>query len=172
VTDIPTIGTERLVLRPHTAADFELYRAMWSDPVVTRFTGGFPSGREDIWTRFLRGFGMWSHMGFGFLVVEDRASGAFLGEVGFQERRRDITPSMEGTLETGWALVPSAHGKGYATEAVRAVLGWADAALPGSRYTALIDAGNAGSIRVAEKVGFREFARTEYHGVAAVLFER
>jgi RimJ/RimL family protein N-acetyltransferase len=168
----PTLATERLVLRPHGADDFEPYRAMWSDPVVTRFTGGFPSSREDIWTRFLRGFGMWSHMGFGFLAVEDKATGAFLGEVGFQERRREITPSMEGTLETGWALVPDAHGKGYATEAVGAVLAWADAALPGQRYTALIDAGNAGSIRVAEKVGFRHFADAVYHGVAARLYER
>jgi RimJ/RimL family protein N-acetyltransferase len=172
VAPVRPIETERLILRPERLEDFDVYAAMWADPVVTRYTGGVPGTREDCWTRFLRGFGMWEQMGFGFFAIEDKATGVFLGEAGFQERKRDIVPSMEGTLETGWALVPSAHGKGLATEAVRAVLGWADAAHPGRRFTALIDAANNGSMRVAEKSGFRWFADTTYHGMAAVLYER
>src|SRR5690606_13128995 len=121
---------------------------------------------------FLRQSGMWAMMGFGFFVVEDRATGAFLGEAGFQERLREIEPSIEGTLECGWALTPAAHGRGIATEAMAAALAWADAAFPDARYSALIDARNAASMRVAEKLGFALWAETEYHGVAAKVFAR
>lgn len=145
---------------------------MWADPAVVRFIGGTPVSREESWSRFLRQFGMWQHLGFGFFVVEDKATGAFLGEVGFQERLRDLKPSIEGTLETGWAFMPAAHGKGYASEAATAALAWADAALPDRRYTALIDGQNTASIRVAEKLGFRRFAEVVYHGVAGYLYQR
>jgi RimJ/RimL family protein N-acetyltransferase len=41
--------------------------------------------------------------------------------------KRDMHPlNTEGTLETGWALIPEAHGKGYATEALQALIGWAE----------------------------------------------
>lgn len=168
----PTLTTERLILRPFRAEDFDAYAAIWADPIVMRYITGTPMSREDSWSRALRWIGLWQHMGFGFLMVEEKATGTLLGEVGFQERRRDLTPSIEGTLETGWGLIPAAQGKGYATEAMAAALAWADAAFPGMRYTALIDAQNLASVRVAAKSGFREFARTEYHGAPVILHER
>ena len=63
---------------------------------------------------------MWRHMGFGFWAIEEKATGRFIGEAGFHELRRDIEPSIEGTLEAGWGFVTDAHGKGFATEAVGA----------------------------------------------------
>src|SRR5688572_9064418 len=172
MTIAPTLSTERLILRPYRDADFEPYATMWANPVVVRYIGGTPTSREDSWTRFLRNIGMWEMFGFGFFVVEAAGTGVFLGEVGFQERLRDIVPSMEGTIETGWGLRPEAHGKGIATEAVSAALAWADGVHEGKRFTTLIDAANAASLRVAEKVGFRHLADTTYHGVAARLLER
>jgi RimJ/RimL family protein N-acetyltransferase len=172
VTTIPTLTTERLVLRPYRDEDFDAFAAMWSEAGVVQFVGGKPFSREDSWNRFVRNFGMWEHMGFGFFAIEERATGTFVGEVGFQERMRDIVPSMVGTVETGWAFVPSVHGKGFATEAVSAALAWADDALPVRRYTALIDAEHVVSQRVALKLGFHELARTTYHGEPMVLFER
>ena len=58
---------------------------------------------------------------YGFWVVTDKVSGAFLGEVGFADFKRDLTPPL-GVPEIGWALMPHAHGKGLATEAVQAAL--------------------------------------------------
>jgi len=168
----PTIETERLRLRPYRPEDFDSYAAMWADPAVVRFIGGNPFSREQSWTRLLRQFGMWQVMGFGFFVLEDRATGAFLGEAGFHELRRDIAPSLEGTLEVGWALAPAAQGKGLAEEAVRAALGWADGAVPALQQTCIIDERNAASIRVAEKVGFRELARASYHGTPTLVMRR
>lgn len=169
---IPTLATGRLILRGYRDADFDAYAAMWADPAVTRFIGGKPISREASWTRFLRQHGMWQAAGFGFWVVEEKATGGFLGEAGFHDLKRELTPSIEGTLETGWGFVPSAHGKGIATEVVGAVIGWGEANRPGMRMTCIIDPANTASIRVAARHGFREFARTTYHGAPTLLFER
>jgi len=167
----PTLETERLILRPARLADFDAYAAMWADPDVTRFIGGKPFSREASWTRFLRQLGMWRAYGFGFFIVEEKVTGRFLGEAGFHDLKREITPSLEGTMETGWGLVPAAHGRGYATEAVTALLAWRAATFPGMRVTCIIDPDNAQSIRVAGKLGFREVARTTYHGAPSIMFE-
>ena len=172
MTAIPTLTTERLTLRPYRDADFEPFVAMWMDPEVVRFVGGKPFTREESWNRFMRNAGMWQHFGFGFFAVEERATGNFVGEVGFQERKREIEPSMEGTIETGWGFVPDVHGWGYATEAVTAALAWADVAHRGKTFSALIDINHVVSQHVAKKAGFREWARTNYHGEPVVLFER
>lgn len=169
---IPTIETERLILRGHRVDDFDAHAALWADPVVTRFIGGVPQTREQAWVRLLRHLGMWQAMGFGFWAVTDKATGRLLGEAGFHDLKRDVSPSIEGTLETGWGFLPDAHGKGIATETVSAVIAWGRQNHPRMRITCLIDPQNVASIRVAEKQGFREFARTTYHGAPTILFER
>lgn len=55
------------------------------------------------------------------------AGGIIVGEIGFADLKRDETPSIHGVPELGWALAPAFHGKGYATEGVRAALGYAKA---------------------------------------------
>lgn len=168
----PRIETPRLVLRRHVAEDFEPYAAMWADPDVVRHIGGIGFTREQVWTRFMRQAGIWHFMGFGFFAIEEKATGAFIGEAGFHELRRDLSPSIEGTLETGWAFMPDAQGKGYATEAVGAALDWATSSFAAMRATCIIEPGNAASLRVAAKLGFREFARALYHNRSIVLLER
>lgn len=169
---IPTLETARLRLRAHRLEDFEAYAAMWADPQVTRFIGGVPFSREAAWTRFLRHVGMWHHMGFGFFALEHRESGAFAGEAGFHELRRAVVPSIEGTMEVGWALTAPMQGQGLAEEAGRAVIGWAAAHGTGERLTCMIAPGNGGSLRVAQKLGFAEFGRGTYSGNTLILLER
>jgi RimJ/RimL family protein N-acetyltransferase len=169
---IPVIETPRLILRAHALPDFDAYVAMWADPHVVRFITGTPFTREASWSRFLRHPGHWQHMGFGFLAIEEKETGRFIGEAGFHDMRREITPSIEGTLEAGWALSPSVHGRGYGFEAMQALVGWADAAFSGRRMTCIIDPANLASQRVAAKLGFCEIVRTTYHGSDTILFER
>ena len=170
--DIPIIETERLILRDHRLADFDAYVAMWADPLVTRFIGGRGRSREESWIRFLRHAGMWRHVGFGFWAIEEKEGGRFVGEAGFLELKRDLEPSIEGTLEAGWALVADAQGKGYASEAVGAFLRWGEINYPGKPMTCIIDTSHLVSIRVAEKHGFRERLRTTYHGEPTIVFDR
>lgn len=169
---IPTIETGRLVLRGHVPGDFDAHAALWADPFVTRFIGGAPLSREQAWVRFLRHAGMWQVMGFGFWAVTEKESGRLIGEAGFHELKRDLDPSLDGSLEAGWGFVPDMHGKGIAGEAVGAIVAWGAAQHPGRRMTCLIDPHNAASLRVAARHGFREFARTAYHGAPIILFER
>lgn len=169
-TDV-TLTTDRLILRRHKLEDFDAFAAMWAAPEVVRFIGGVPSTREQSWARLLRHFGMWSLMGFGFFALEDRATGALFGEAGFHEVRREINPSLEGTLETGWALAPAAQGRGLAEEAVRAVLAWGAEVFPDKRKTCMIEADHAASLHIAGKLGFRRYATGTYQGKEMVLLE-
>ena len=169
---IPTLETERLVLRPLRLSDFDAYVEMWSDPDVVRFIGGQPFAREDTWSRFLRMAGGWHHLGFGFFAIEEKATGLFVGEAGFHDLRRNIDPSIEGTLEAGWGLMPTGQGWGYATEAMSAAIAWAEGKFPDRRMTCIIDPDNLPSVRVANRLGFVELARTTYHDHPIVVYER
>jgi RimJ/RimL family protein N-acetyltransferase len=169
---IPVLQTPRLTIRAHALTDFDAYRALWSDPDVVRYITGTPFSREASWSRFLRHPGHWQHMGFGFLAIEERETARFIGEAGFHDMRREMTPSIEGTLEAGWALMPSAQGRGYGLEAMQALVDWADQTFPGRRMTCIIDPGNVASTRVASRLGFTQVAAASYHGSDVNLFER
>ncbi len=168
----PTLETERLVLRTHSIADFTESLALWSDPEVTRFIGGRPFTQEEIWSRLIRYVGHWALLGFGYWAVEEKASGRFLGEVGFADFRRVIEPSFDGMPEIGWVIAPHAHGRGYATEAVRAAISWGDEHFGAARTVCIIAPENRPSIRVAEKCGYREFLRTTYKDSPTIVFVR
>jgi RimJ/RimL family protein N-acetyltransferase len=168
----PEIKTHRLTLRAHRLDDFDASFAMWSDPVVTRFIGGKPSIEQQAWSRLLVYAGHWALLRFGYWVVEEKSSGEFIGEVGFADFKRDIDPSMRDVPELGWAFASRVHGRGYATEAVGAVVAWGDAQFGSARTVCLIDPENLASIRVAQKCGYQEFERTLFNGRSTVFFER
>lgn len=168
----PVLETERLRLRGHDLRDFEPMLAMWGDPRVTRFIGGKPSTKDEVWTRLLRYVGHWAVLGYGYWAVEEKATGAFVGELGFADFKRDMEPSFEGIPELGWALAGPAHGKGYATEAVQAAIDWGRGHFNGQRIVCMISPDNTPSIRVAGKCGFRQFGETNYKGSPSLLFER
>lgn len=168
----PTLRTARLVLSPPTPDDLVDSAAMWADPDVTRYTGGAPATREVSWGRLLRYAGTWSLRGFGFWIVRERSTARYVGEVGFLDGHRDIEPSYEDVPEAGWALATWCHGQGYATEATRAALAWADAHLDVPRTVCMIERENAPSFRVAARCGFTPWVDAAYHGADVVLLQR
>jgi RimJ/RimL family protein N-acetyltransferase len=171
-TEIPKLDTERLMLRGHSLDDFHDSAAMWSNPEVTRYIGGRPLPAEEVWTRLLRHIGHWTLLGFGTWVVREKASGRFVGEVGFHDYRREIEPSFDGTPELGWVLDPRAHGRGYALEATSAALAWGTSRFGAARTVCIIRPENIRSIRLAEKLGYRSCAHTAYKSQPIILFER
>src|SRR5271166_6376740 len=102
--EVPILETERLTLRGHRLDDFPASAAMWADPVVTRHFGRKPFSEEESWTRLLRYAGHWDFLGFGYWVVQDKAAGTFVGEVGFADYKREIEPPLTGIPEIGWVL--------------------------------------------------------------------
>lgn len=169
---IPTFDTDRLSFRGFRRDDFDASLAMWSEPSVVRFIGGRPFTGEEVWARLMRYLGHWELLGFGFWVVTDRATGRFVGEVGFADFRRDTDVVFHGTPEVGWVLAPWAHGRGLATEAVRAVQAWGDEHFAGGRTVCIIDPEHVASLRVAQKTGFVETGRIKYKEQPLVLLER
>ena len=151
-TITPRIETERLVLRETRASDFDACAKLWSDERVVRHIGAASTPTQS-WARMLRFPGLWALLGYGYWTLETR-DGVFVGQVGLADFKREISIDIAGIPETGWVLSPDHHGQGYATEAMRAVLSWADESLDAPRTCCLIAPGNAASIRVADKLGY------------------
>ncbi|HEV7267808.1 MAG TPA: GNAT family N-acetyltransferase [Falsiroseomonas sp.] len=170
--DGPRLHTARLLLRPHGIEDFDDLTRLWGDPAVTRWIGGRPSTPEESWSRLLRYFGLWPALGFGYLAVVDRGSGAFLGDVGLADFHRDIAPSMHGMAEAGWTLGPAALGRGLATEALTALLEWYGAREDARAVGCIVAPENAASLRVARKCGFVDWVETTYRGTPTLLLRR
>ena len=162
----PTLTTARLSIEPMSLDHWENYAAAWADPRMTEFIGGEPRTRNISWGKMLQGVGLWPLFGYGYWSFIERASGKFIGNGGLAQFERGI-PELEGYPEAGWAFAPDAWGKGYATEAMAAILIWADdARLPETRC--IIDPDNAASHNVATKLGFEKF--TESRDVMGDLF--
>jgi len=173
MTNDRTLATDRLVMTPHARGDFADLAALWADQRVVRFIGGQPSSEEESWARLLRYAGCWALMGFGFWAVRDRASGIFLGDVGFLEERRAGLDGFGGDPEIGWCLTPAAQGQGFAAEAVRAALVWGAAhfGTQHRRTVAMIHPDNAASVTVAARCGFRHYAVARYKDEPTGLWE-
>jgi RimJ/RimL family protein N-acetyltransferase len=162
----PTLTTDRLIITPMTLDHWEEYAAAWADPKMTKYIGGKPRTRNESWGKFLQGIGLWSLFGYGYWSFVEREAGTFLGNGGLARFERGIN-ELEGFPEAGWVFVPDAWEKGYATEAMTAILKWADEEGLGE-IRCIIDPGNAASHNVAIKLGFTKFA--ESHDVIGDLF--
>lgn len=166
----PTLRTDRLTLTPPAPADLDDEAAMWADPAVYAMIGGRAFTREEVWHRLLRYIGHWQVCGYGTWIVRTH-DGAFAGSVGLMDSRRATEPGYEGTPEAGWALMPRAQGHGYALEAMRALLGWADAQ-GFARTVCIVDPANAASLRLADKLGYRRVTEATYRNAPTLLLER
>lgn len=169
--DVPVLDTPRLRLRAHTSDDFPTLMEMWAEKAVIHYIGGKPMRPDECWTRLLRYRGLWPILGYGYWAVEEKSTGRFVGDVGFADFHRAIEPSLVGMAEMGWVLAPEVHGQGYATEAVSAAARWFDGQ-GHTRSVCIIDPGNAPSLRIATRIGFREWRRTTFMGDEVILLER
>jgi len=141
------VETERLLLRPLNAASEANWLALHQDPDVARYIIGPKLTGADIWRDLafvlghseLRGFSMWG--------VYEKASAQFLGRVG------PWMPSGWPGLEVGWAFAAHGRGKGYATEAVRASVGWVFDTLDVPAIIHSIQPDNEASKRLALRLG-------------------
>ena len=143
--------TERLVLHPVTADDHAVLLAHWAAPDVRRFLfdGAMLSAAEvskaieDSTRNFGRdGYGLW--------LIHEKARINLVGTTG-------LRPLEDIGLEIFYSLTPGSWGKGYATEAARAVLDHALGPLGLPEVLAEVDEGNTASIAVIERLGMTPF---------------
>jgi RimJ/RimL family protein N-acetyltransferase len=156
--DFDTLMTERLQLRRSHPDDAESISAYRSDPDVHIHQGWDVTDvhgvRRDI--EEMAGRAPGEHGGWVQFSVEERTAGRLVGDVG-------ISPADDepGVIKVGYTIAPVFQGRGYATEAVEALVSYAFEALGADVVRAYADAGNIPSIRVMEKVGMRLIERFE-----------
>jgi RimJ/RimL family protein N-acetyltransferase len=112
------IETERLILRPPVAADFDAFAANAADAEAMRFVGG-EQVRARAWRSFLTMAGAWYVQGFSTFSVIEKASGRWIGRIG------PWYPVDWPGTEIGWSLMRDAWGNGYAYEGAVAAIDWA-----------------------------------------------
>jgi RimJ/RimL family protein N-acetyltransferase len=162
---VPVVSTERLLLRGFTQDDFEPFATIVSDPEVVRYLdNGEPITREECWRGMALFVGHWHLRGYGWWAVEDRESGDFLGRIGL------YNPEGWPGIEVGWLLRRDVWGAGLATEGARAALDFAFEVVGADHVISIIDAHNARSIRVAEKIGERYERELDHRGKAVVVY--
>lgn len=144
----PTIETERLILRPPRAEDFDSWCAFHADEEVMRHLGGV-QGPELTWRSMCAMTGAWTIEGFSMFSVIEKATGDWVGRLG------PWRPHGWPGTEVGWGLVRAVWGKGYASEGAAAAMDYAVDILGWGEVIHTIDPANTGSIRVAERLGSR-----------------
>jgi len=142
----PTLETDRLILRPPAAEDFEAWAAFSADEETMRHLGGVQP-RPVAW-RFMSAMtGAWTIRGYSMFSVIEKATGRWVGRLG------PWRPEGWPGTEVGWGLSRDAWGKGYATEGAAATIDWAFDVLGWTEVIHTIEPGNAGSQAVARRLG-------------------
>ncbi len=142
---IPTLETERLILRAHSLDDMDAYAAFYASDHA-KFVGG-PMTRELAWRNLALEAGHWLLRGFGRWAIEDKENGKWVGITGLW------FPEGFPEHELGWDLAEHATGKGYATEAAAAARAYAYDTLGWSTLISLVADGNDASAAVAKRLG-------------------
>ena len=159
------LETDRLIMRMWRVQDFEPYFEVCSDPQVMHFLGaGKPLDRVETWRHMAFMAGHWQLLGFGPFAIEEKATGQFVGRVGF------LNPEGWPAFELGWTLSRKFWGRGYASEAARRALAYAFDELDKDHVISLIDPQNINSIKVAERLGEKVEGKTDLFGREVLIY--
>ena len=150
------LSTGRLVLRPVTADDHAALLAHWTLPDVRRFLfDGAALSAAEVADNIEESIGDFAARGYGIWIIElGSGAGAGAGLVG----TAGLRPLEELGLEIFYSLAPGAWGKGYATEAARAVMDYGLGPLGLPEVLAEVDEGNTASVAVVKRLGMTPYA--------------
>ncbi|MEM1350791.1 MAG: GNAT family N-acetyltransferase [Pseudomonadota bacterium] len=142
----PSITTDRLILRHPIASDADAFMGFYKTD-RSHMAGG-PLNEQQSWQAFAVDFGHWAILGFGRFIVTLKDDDTPIGLVGH------YAPHPRPENEIGWVLFDAGHeGKGFAFEAARACVDYAWRVLEWDTIVSYIDAGNASSKKLAERLG-------------------
>ena len=111
---IPTLETDRLVLRPPSQQCFHAYQRFYTDPIASQAYGG-PISEEQTWARLKADLGSWYLLSFGIWAAFLKSSNACIGTCGFWQ-------GQDWPKELTWWVLPEYRGQGIATEASQAAI--------------------------------------------------
>jgi RimJ/RimL family protein N-acetyltransferase len=142
----PFLLTERLILRPPSAEDFEAWAAFNADPETMHHLGGV-NGRGQAWRTLCTMVGAWQVRGYAMFSMILRDNGQWIGRTG------PWMPEGWPGTEVGWGVAREFAGKGYAHEAAVASIDYAFDVLGWDKVIHTIDPANTASIALAKKLG-------------------
>lgn len=139
------LETARLKLEPYNDSHYVGLRVMDSDPSVMRYiTKGIVKTPEETWEGIRRVQARWDKYGFSWWAIKEKSSNVIVGAACLQH-----LANVDGApLEIGWRLVPKHKGKGYATEAAKAIINFAAERVKATYLVAVADPENMPSQRV------------------------
>ena len=143
---MPTLETDRLILRGWEENDFDAVVAIFCDEKNARYIGGVKTPWQ-AWRHLALFYGHWHLRGYTNFAVVEKTTGETIGSVG------PWYPHGWPEPEIGYSLIPSAQGKGYASEAAIATLKHVYSDLDWKTAISMIDKENVGSKAVAKKMG-------------------
>ncbi len=140
--------TDRLYLRETRVEDVDAFLQIYQDPEITAYTEPlFEREKEIEYTReYIRN--MYGFYGFGIWTVIERATGKIIGRAGLNTRDGFELPEIGFVIGKRW------QGQGYATEAITAVLAFAQRELEYKKIIAFVEPENAVSLHVLGNLGF------------------
>jgi RimJ/RimL family protein N-acetyltransferase len=146
------LTTERLVLRPVAAHDHAVLLAHWTLPDVRRFLfDGEALSAAEVTETIEDSARDFAAAGYGIWLIQEEHGTALVGTTG-------LRPLEDFGLEIFYSLAPGSWGKGYATEAARAVVEHALGPLGLPEVLAEVDEDNAASVAVVKRLGMTPFA--------------
>jgi RimJ/RimL family protein N-acetyltransferase len=148
----PTLETERLILRPPAAEDFEAWAAFAADERVAQALGGVQS-RPMAWRNMCTMIGAWAVNGFSMFSVIEKTTGRWLGRLG--PWRPEGWPCAEYAI----SLVADAWGTGYAIEASGVVIDWMCDTLGWTEVLHCIEHENFRAQSLARRLGAKRLHR-------------
>ena len=149
--DLPR--SDRLAFRTWSEADVPLASRLWGDPEVMRYLHRGPYTEAEVRGRLAREADHLRRLGYQYWPMFLTQDGGFAGCAGLKPCPYEGTPEAP-ELELGFHLVPSAWGRGLATEAGAAVARWGFATLGIARVYAGHHPDNHASGNVLRKLGF------------------
>lgn len=161
---VPTLETDRLILRAWQESDIEPYIEMCADEDVMRHLSGKPMTRQEAWRHAAYIIGHWQLRGFGHWAIEHKESGKFVGRAGF------FNPEDWPGFEIGWAIHPNFWRQGFAEESARRALAYAFEDMGREEVISVINPGNTASIGLAEKLGERYLRDDEVYGQPVSIY--
>lgn len=147
------IETDRLVLRRIEEGDAEQHYRQLNTPATMEHLGG-PLELHEIEAKHARSMASFAREGFGFMLMIEKATGELVGHCGLRRLDNAHAPNT-GDFEIGWLVRDDRWRRGYASEAMRAVIDWAFSAHQAPYLVALTCQRNESSWRLMEKLGMR-----------------
>jgi RimJ/RimL family protein N-acetyltransferase len=168
---IPTLTTERLILRPLTLDDLtdltviHAEESFWWYPLRSGMTAGQTA---DFLRRHIERY---ETDGFGVEALVEKESGRLIGWAGLAVPH--FLPQILPAVEVGWRLASAYRGKGLATEAGQAAVDWGFGSGGLTRIVSIYEPENVASGKVMEHLGFTPYLTTtgDQHGKSVIVTE-